>query len=105
MLLLGVTAGGAFPFRFRGQAVGAGGFGAQPFAVPRRFKPGRTGNRLLGIVEVRIFPEGWWQRRGCAQKRGVVGVRDLCRGEQEGIYPDAVYRALTVLSGLGTHEE
>src|SRR5437879_13599043 len=56
-LLLEPAAGGALPFGFGGKAVPVAGLGAQPIAVASGFEPGDTGDGLLGMVEVGIFPE------------------------------------------------
>src|SRR5579862_7038344 len=80
LFLLETAAGSAFPLGFGGQAVASGRLFTQPFAVAGGFVPGRSGDRLLGMIETWIIPERRRSCTRCAEKALVFRIRDLRRG-------------------------
>src|ERR1700682_816635 len=61
LFLFFIASGGALPLGFGGQMVRAAGLSSQPFAILCGTKPGNAGHRLIGMIEIRIVPEGWRQ--------------------------------------------
>src|SRR5664279_5210853 len=94
-----------FPFGLRRQTVRASSLRAQPVAIPRRFMPRNTGDRLLRMTEIHILPEGWRGTRSRNLKSVVLCVRDLRGGKLEYIHIDAVDGAFTILSRRRSHQK
>lgn len=69
-----------FPFRFSGQAIGAGSLGLQPFAVAGGFMPRHRGHGLLGTIKVWVPPERRRCAASCDEKARIFVIRDLGSG-------------------------
>src|SRR6266568_4106687 len=102
---LSSAASGAFPFRLGGQPKVLASGCTKPFAILLRFKPGNRYHRLIGMIKVRIAPVRRWSGSRRMQKACILGVRYLARGQQKGINPYAMNRALVILPGVGAHPE
>src|SRR5436190_8441314 len=103
--VLSSAASGAFPFRLGGQPKVLASGCTKPFAILLRFKPGNRYHRLIGMIKVRIAPVRRWSGSRRMQKACILGVRYLARGQQKGINPYAMNRALVILPGVGAHPE
>src|SRR5258708_9399939 len=105
LFLFFVASGGALPLGFGGQTVRVAGLSSQPLAILCAMKPGNAGHRLIGMIEIRIVPEGWRRSGGRAEEQFILRVRDLCGCQQEGIDPDTVDGTFAVLTGVAAHQE
>ena len=68
-------------------------------------EPGDTGDGMLGIAKIFLVPEWRRVRSGGAQEMCVLGIGDWSGGKLEGVNPDAVGRALAILTAGRAHEE
>src|SRR5437899_13086201 len=57
------------------------------------------------MIKVRIAPVRRWSGSRRMQKACILRVRYLARGQQKGINPYAMNRALVILPGVGAHPE
>src|SRR2546429_4351775 len=96
---------GAFPFRLGGQPKVLASGCTKPFAILLRFKPGNRYHRLIGMIKVRIAPVRRWSGSRRMQKACILRVRYFARGQQKGINPYAMNRALVIPPRLGAHPE
>src|SRR6266536_3207002 len=96
---------GAFPFRLSGQPKVLARGRTKPIAILPRFKPGNRYHRLIGMIKVRIVPVRRRSDSCRMQKACILRVRYLARGQQKGINPYAMNRALVILPGVGAHPE
>src|SRR2546422_1422792 len=103
--VLSSAASGAFPFRLGGQPKVLASGCTKPFAILLRFKPGNRYHRLIGMIKVRIVPVRRRSDSCRMQKACILRVRYLARGQQKGINPYAMNRALVILPGVGAHPE
>jgi hypothetical protein len=79
--------------------------GAQPLAVPSRFKPRNGDDRLLRIAKVAVIPERGWRAGGGAQKMGILRDCHLARSQEKAVNPNTMNRTLVVLSTFRPHEK